>query len=86
MVEREGFSGFGVFMAFLGGAVAGAAVALLYAPQSGDETRDRLLGYVNQGKDKMQRVPTALKSAYSQATEVARDAFSEAYKERTNNS
>jgi gas vesicle protein len=88
MAERDGFSGFGVFLAFLGGAAAGAAVALLYAPQSGEETRDQLLGYANQGKDKVQRVPAALKSAYTQATEVAKDAFTEAYKtvDRTNNS
>jgi gas vesicle protein len=85
MADREGFSGFGVFLAFLGGAAAGAAVALLMAPTSGEETRDKLLGYANEGKDKVTRVPQALKSAYAQATEVARDAFSEAYKtvERT---
>lgn len=80
MAEREGFSGFGVFLAFLGGAAAGAAVALLIAPMSGEETRDKLLGYANDGKDKVQRVPQALKSAYAQASEVAKDAFTEAYR------
>ena len=80
MSDREGFSGFGVFLAFIGGAAAGAAVALLMAPTSGEETRDKLLGYANDGKEKVTRVPQALKSAYAQATEVARDAFTEAYR------
>lgn len=40
-----------VLMSFLLGAVTGAAVALLYAPQSGEETR-RLLGdKAREGKD-----------------------------------
>ena len=81
MAERDGFSGFGIFMAFLGGAAAGAAAALLLAPASGEETREKLLGMANTGKDKVARMPKALKSAYAQATEVARDAFSEAYRE-----
>lgn len=86
MAEREGFSGFGVFMAFIGGAAAGAAVALLMAPTSGEEMRDKLLGFATDGKDAVQRVPKALKSAYSQASEVAKDAFTEAYRsvEQTN--
>jgi gas vesicle protein len=81
MAEREGFSGFGIFLAFLGGAAAGAAAALLFAPMTGEETRDKLIGMANASKDKVARMPKALKSAYSQATEVARDAFSEAYRE-----
>lgn len=40
--DHEGSAGT-VLLAFVLGAVAGAAVALLYAPQTGEETR-RLLG------------------------------------------
>lgn len=80
MADRDGFSGFGVFLAFLGGAAAGAAAALLLAPQSGEQTREQLLGYANQGKEGVTRVPQALKSAYAQASEVAKDAFTEAYR------
>lgn len=84
MEDRVGYSGFGVFLAFLGGAVAGAAVALLVAPSSGEETREKLLSMANDGKERVTRVPQALKSAYAQASEVARDAFTEAYRQVEN--
>jgi gas vesicle protein len=41
-----------VMLAFLVGAVAGAAVALLYAPASGQETRDFLSEKARAGRDK----------------------------------
>ena len=37
MSERSGFGSF--FVGFLAGAVAGAIATVLYAPNSGDETR-----------------------------------------------
>lgn len=81
MAREEGFSGLGIFFAFLGGAAVGAGVALLMAPTSGEETRKKIQELANQQKDKAARVPKALKSAYAQASEVAKDAFSEAYRE-----
>ena len=42
MSDERGPSGASVVLAFLAGAIAGAAVALLAAPRSGRETRDRL--------------------------------------------
>lgn len=81
MDREDGFSGFGLFLAFLGGAAAGAATALLLAPTSGEETRAKLKDYAVNSKKKVQRVPNALKSAYSQAAEVAKDAFGEAYRD-----
>ncbi len=36
---------------FLAGAAIGAAIALLYAPASGEETRAKLLEKANEGKD-----------------------------------
>ena len=42
MTRDEGAGAGSILLAFLLGAVSGAAVALLYAPQSGRETRDYL--------------------------------------------
>jgi len=42
MARDEGAGAGSILLAFLLGAVTGAAVALLYAPQSGRETRDFL--------------------------------------------
>jgi gas vesicle protein len=59
--------------AFLGGAAAGAAVALLTAPKSGRETRKQLRGYAESGVDKGRQLPEAVKAASG----AAREAFSE---------
>jgi gas vesicle protein len=79
MTDKKGFSGLGIFAAFLGGAAAGAACALLLAPLTGEEARQKLKDLADTGKAKVARVPKAIASAYSQASEVAKDAFSEAY-------
>jgi gas vesicle protein len=42
MARDEGAGAGSVLLAFLLGAVSGAALALLYAPQTGQETRDYL--------------------------------------------
>ena len=47
-----------VLLAFAIGAVAGAAVALLYAPGTGEETRRRLADKAREGK---QRAESALR-------------------------
>jgi len=39
-------------LAFLLGAVAGAAVALLYAPATGEETRERLAEKAREGRER----------------------------------
>lgn len=49
--DGEGTSG-AVLLAFVLGAVAGAAVALLWAPASGGETRKFLKDQAREGKDK----------------------------------
>ncbi|MDA1306417.1 MAG: YtxH domain-containing protein [Acidobacteria bacterium] len=41
-----------VLLAFVLGAVAGAAVALLYAPSSGEETRRRIADKAREGREK----------------------------------
>jgi len=51
MARDEGGAGT-VVLAFLAGAVAGAAVALLYAPASGREAREYLGEKAREGRDK----------------------------------
>ena len=49
--EHDGNAGL-VLMAFVMGAVTGAAVALLYAPTSGEETRRLLNERAREGRDR----------------------------------
>jgi gas vesicle protein len=51
MARDEGGAG-SILLAFILGAVSGAAVALLYAPQSGKETREFLGEKAREGRDK----------------------------------
>jgi len=55
MSERSSSSA-SVLVAFLVCAVAGAAVALLYAPSTGEETRRKLAEKARQGRDKAEQM------------------------------
>ena len=74
MNEDSGFSGTQLFFAFLGGAAAGAVVALLTAPQSGADTRAQLREVAANSRERARRVPEALKNAAGAAS----DAFTHA--------
>jgi gas vesicle protein len=61
-MKEEGYSSGSMFLSFLLGGVVGAGLALLLAPQSGSETRKKILdlaedvkekatGYVDQAKE-----------------------------------
>jgi gas vesicle protein len=45
-----------VLVSFVLGALAGAAVALLYAPASGDDTRRRLAQKAREGRDRAEEL------------------------------
>jgi gas vesicle protein len=51
MADREGNS----FLWFLAGLGVGAAVGVLYAPRSGDETREVLRSKAEEGREKVRR-------------------------------
>ena len=51
-MSRDSNGGGSVMLAFLLGAVAGASVALLYAPATGDETREYLGKRARESRDK----------------------------------
>jgi gas vesicle protein len=52
MSRDEGAGGGSVLLAFILGAISGAAVALLYAPASGKETREFLGERAREGRDR----------------------------------
>lgn len=68
------------FLAFLGGAVAGAAIALLLAPEKGEVTRRKIKDAVNHGIDEAEKkaqnlrrkTDKAVKTKISGAAETAK--------------
>jgi gas vesicle protein len=88
MANQQQDNGAGVLLAFLAGAAVGAAVALLYAPGPGSETREavsrraregrqRVLDALRQGRgildEQRAGVVTAFERARQQAQGAARD-------------
>jgi gas vesicle protein len=74
-----------VLMAFLVGAVAGAAVALLYAPATGRQTREFLGDKAREGREranevavKSRQVINQSKETLTQAIERGREAYQQA--------
>ncbi|MSO51302.1 MAG: YtxH domain-containing protein [Acidobacteria bacterium] len=78
-------SGSSVMMAFVVGALTGAAVALLFAPASGEETREYLGKKAREGKDKAREAVDQGREYYDRqrdnlvtAVDRGRDAFQQA--------
>ena len=85
MARDEGASAGTVVLAFLVGAVAGAAVALLYAPATGRETREMLGEKTREGREKAAalaekglQVLNEGRSTLSSAIERGREAYEQA--------
>lgn len=70
----RGFNAGHILLALFGGAIAGAGVAYLTAPYSGEETRTRMRGMAHDTNATAHRMPDAVRKA----TEAARDAFVDA--------
>ena len=68
-------------VAFLAGALIGAGVALLLAPQSGEDTRNMLRGYAGRAKDELRERGKEAKTTLNHAMERGKEAF-ESAKER----
>jgi len=77
-MTRSGYGGMGITLAFLGGALAGAGVALLLAPRTGPETRKRITDAVRDSTDQVKRAGTAA----TEAAHAAREAFTEVMREK----
>lgn len=74
-----------VMVAFIVGAVTGAAVALLFAPASGEETREYLGERAREGREKARQAMDQGRDYYSRqrenvasAVERGREAFQQA--------
>jgi gas vesicle protein len=53
MARNDNVGGGAVLLAFVAGAVAGAAVALLFAPATGEETREYIGQRAREGREKV---------------------------------
>jgi gas vesicle protein len=53
MAKNDSIGGGAVLLAFVAGAIAGAAVALLFAPATGEETREFIGQRAREGREKV---------------------------------
>jgi gas vesicle protein len=81
-------AGANLLVAFALGAVAGAAIALLYAPAPGDETRRRLAERAREGRQRAESMVrdgrefiNRQRDHVKAAVERGREAYDEAYNE-----
>jgi gas vesicle protein len=77
-----------VLVSFVLGALAGAAIALLYAPATGEETRRKLAEKAREGREKAERMAQDGREFFDRhrenlnaAVERGREAFDQARKE-----
>jgi gas vesicle protein len=87
-MSNQGSSAGTVIMAFALGAIAGAAVALLYAPAAGDDTRRKLADRAREGREKAEQFAREgrefvqrQRDTIATAVERGREAFDQARKE-----
>ena len=85
MTRDEGAGAASVMLAFILGAVSGAAVALLYAPATGRETREYLGERAREGRDRATQAAQKGREAINQgrdtitnAIERGREAYTQA--------
>ena len=70
MAHDDGAGAGSILLAFILGAVSGAAVALLYAPQSGKETRDYLGERANEARARAAEAAAKGREAINQGRET----------------
>ncbi len=77
MSEERGYSGAGVALGFILGGALGACLALLFAPESGRRTRERLRDLAADMRDKTIDVSEELRDKAEDAIERGREVFEE---------
>jgi len=75
MARDEGGGAGSVLLAFLLGAVSGAAVALLYAPATGEETREYLGQKAKEGRQRATEAAEKGRQAITQGRETLANAI-----------
>jgi len=83
--EREESDGAGFASGLLIGAVIGAAVALLYAPKSGEETRQKLKDLADEQKDNIKNQWDRTKETATEAVNTAKEKV-DSFAQRASNS
>jgi len=73
MADDRGCSLGAVGLAFVTGGLAGAAVALLLAPQSGRESREQVRGYARRAEDHVHELADKATQVLDQAVDKGRE-------------
>ena len=84
MAKEEGSGAGSILLAFILGAVSGAAVALLYAPATGRETREYLGDKAREGRERANQAAERSRDIINQGRETlttAIDRGREAYQQ-----
>lgn len=77
MDNDRGFSSGTVFMAFILGGAVGAGLAILFAPQSGKETRDKIRGLADDAKEKASQYTEQMKDKIASTIEEGKGLLEE---------
>lgn len=86
MANNEGIGPGGLLVAFMAGAVTGAAIALLFAPATGEEAREYLSQRAREGRDKAADAARQAREAVNRQRESVTTAFERAreqYQQKT---
>ena len=73
MCDDKNFSTGSMLAAFVVGGLVGAGIALLTAPQSGKETREKIKDYTDEAKDKIKNAADDAKAKIADALRTGRD-------------
>jgi len=77
MSENRNFSGGSILLSFILGGIVGAGIALLLAPQSGKETREKIKGLAEDVKDKATGYARQVKDRVASTVEQGKEFFEE---------
>jgi gas vesicle protein len=78
MSNQQGIGAGGVLFAFAAGAAIGAAVALLFAPATGEETREFLSKQAKEGRDRAAEAARQGRDMVNRGRETLTTAFDRA--------